>query len=233
LADFRNTMRDPTILVVLILSALPIILFTWFRPIMDAAAFAAWEITSISNMIAPLVLLMPAYLIGWVTGFLILEERDDGPLLALDVTPIGKSGVAIYRATIAFILSAAIALISMLMMFDEASWVMIFILSAFTAMQASIVNFALPAIARNKVQGLAMTKGINIFIMAALLAFIPSDWRFLAAPIPSFWIGELTKLLSETTFSSSPSFWLLVIFSALIHIMVLMLIYRVFSSRNE
>ncbi len=36
-------------------------------------------------------------LIGWVTGFLLLEDRDDGPLLAVDVTPIGKCGFLAYR----------------------------------------------------------------------------------------------------------------------------------------
>ena len=50
--------------------------------------------------LAPIVFVLPALLIAWVTGFLMLEDRDDRALLALDVTPPGKAGFLAYRVTV-------------------------------------------------------------------------------------------------------------------------------------
>jgi hypothetical protein len=49
----------------------------------------------------------------------------------------------------------------------------------------------LPAIAQNKVEGLALTKLTNIAVIIPLIAIVPSPWRFLASLVPTYWIGEL------------------------------------------
>jgi len=229
LGDYKNIIRDPAMLFVLVFSIIPLLSFAFFKQTMDTAALQAWEIASISSFIAPLILLTPAYLLGWICGFLILEERDDGPLLALDVTPMGKGGVAIYRAFVAFIASLVLALISMPVLFPLTGIALMIMLSIFTATQAAIVTFFLPAIAKNKVQGLAITKAINIFAFAPLLAFIPSPLRFFGAPIPGFWVGELSKIAA----SESASLVYLVSAALITHLVLLLLVYRYFSSRPE
>jgi len=227
--DVRNILREPVMLLVLVFAILPLLLFVMFQKPMNGAALSVWNIEEISRYVAPLVLLLPAYLIGWVTGFLILEERDEGPLLALSVTPLGKNGVAIYRAALASVLSGAIALISMPLLFPETGFLIIMTTVILCAMQAAMVNFVLPAIAKNKVQGLAMTKVINLFSLAPLLAFIPSPWRFAFMPVPGFWIGELTKIPS----AGGLSLLVLLTLAAISHLLVLWLVYRFFSSRPE
>ncbi len=229
LGDMRNILREPVMLLVLAFALLPLLLFVMFQKPMNEAALSAWGIEEISRYVAPLILLLPAYLIGWVTGFLILEERDEGPLLALSVTPVGKNGVAIYRAALASFMSGAIALISIPFLFFKPDMFVVMTLVILCATQAAMVNFVLPAIAKNKVQGLAMTKVINLFSLAPLLAFIPSPWRFLSAPVPGFWIGELTK----SPLAREIPFLALLTLAAVSHLLVLWLIYRFFSSRSE
>ncbi|MCF6327459.1 MAG: hypothetical protein L3J21_09230 [Devosiaceae bacterium] len=229
LGDVRNILREPVMLLVLAFAILPLLLFVLFQKPMNEAALNSWNIKEISRYVAPLVLLMPAYLIGWITGFLILEERDEGPLLALDVTPIGKNGVAIYRAALASFMGGAIALISMPFLFPKIGLLIVMTLVILCAVQAAMVNFTLPAIAKNKVQGLAMTKVINLFSLAPLLAFIPSPWRFLSAPLPGFWIGELI----QNPLAGELSLLVLLFFAAVSHLVVLLLIYRFFSSHSE
>ncbi len=229
LGDVRNILREPIMLLVLAFAILPLLLFVLFQKPMNKAALNAWNIEEISRYVAPLVLLMPAYLIGWITGFLILEERDEGPLLALSVTPIGKIGVASYRAALASFIVGAIALISMPLLFPKAGLLIIMIMVTLCAMQATMVNFILPAIAKNKVQGLAMTKVINLFSLAPLLAFIPSPWRFLFAPVPGFWIGEFSK----NPPSGELPLLVLQLFAEVSHLLVLWFIYKFFYSRSE
>lgn len=226
--DTRNIIRDPTLLVVLIFSILPIVLFALFKDDMNQAALSTFGLDNISIYVAPIVLVLPAYLIGWVVGFLILEERDDGPIMALDVTPVGKRGIALYRAGLTFSLTFVIALIATRHLYSNISIILALSLSIFTAIQAAIVTFALPAIANNKVQGLAMTKVMNLFTMLPLLAIIASPWRYLAALFPSFWIGELLQL-SPTSYLAFP---LVLVFSLACHLLVLSFFYHRLIART-
>ena len=59
-------------------------------------------------------------LIGWVTGFLLLEDRDEGTLLALDVTPVGKSGFLLYRVGVTATLAVALTLYAWPLVIPEA-----------------------------------------------------------------------------------------------------------------
>ncbi len=229
LGDIRNILREPVMLMFMILAILPLLLFILFQQTMDSFALKTWQVTQFSSYIAPLILLLPAYLIGWVTGFLILEERDEGPLLALSATPIGKNGVAIYRAGLAFIISAIIALFSIPFLLPGAGLALSLFLTTLCSIQAAMVNFILPAMASNKVQGLAMSKAINLFALAPLLAFIPSTWRFLASPIPGFWIGELTN----TPPATGLYYLILLPLAMALHLLALLMIYRFFSAGTE
>ena len=65
----------------------------------------------------PLVLCFFLYvniplLFGVMTGFLMLDERDDDTLTALRVTPASLGGLAGYRLTLSFVLSAICILLT-------------------------------------------------------------------------------------------------------------------------
>ena len=58
-----------------------------------------------------LILLVP-YLAGMVIGFLLLDQRDDGTLIALQVTPLSLNGYLIYRLTIPMLVSIVMTLVA-------------------------------------------------------------------------------------------------------------------------
>lgn len=99
-SDALNIARDPILIAAAVISLLPALLLSIFKGQMDAAAFSAFGLTELSRYIVPVALALPAGLIGWITGFLTLEDRDEGTLVALDVTPAGKSGFLLYRVSI-------------------------------------------------------------------------------------------------------------------------------------
>ena len=141
--------------------------------------------------VAPVALLIPASLIGWVTGFLLLEDRDEGTLLAIDVTPVGKSGFLAYRSGVTALVAFAITLFAWPLVIPDATAGMAFFIAALTAAYAVAAAVVLPAIARNKVEGLALTKLTNFAIVFPLVAFVPSPLRYIAGIVPTYWIGEL------------------------------------------
>ena len=89
-SDAMNISRDPILVIAAVMSLLPALLLHYGKSPMDASALAAFGIAEISRFFVPVALMIPATLVGWVTGFLLLEDRDEGTLLALDVTPVGN-----------------------------------------------------------------------------------------------------------------------------------------------
>lgn len=206
--DAANVGRDPMLLVAVAMSLLPPIALHFARDTMDSAVLAAFGIAGLSQYVLALALLLPAVLIGWVTGFLLLEERDEGTLLALDVTPVGKSGFLAYRVSVATALTTALTLYAWPLVM--AGYSPLTVLAAAILVGADTIVFAaiLPAIARNKVEGLALTKLSNLLMLVPLAAAIPSPWRFVAGIFPTYWIGEVLGLNS----GKSLPLWLSLLF---------------------
>jgi hypothetical protein len=192
--DAMNVGRDPMLLFATGMSLAPALAFHFGRAALDAAALGAFGLADFSRFVTPFVLLMPAVLVGWVTGFLLLEDRDEGTLLALDVTPVGKRGFLLYRVSITALLAIALTLYAWPLALPEADTPVVVGLCALVA--ASAIGFwvALPAIARNKVEGLALTKLTNLLAVVPLLAAIPSPLRYAAGIVPTYWLGELLGL---------------------------------------
>lgn len=190
-SDAMNVSRDAMLIFAIILSIMPPVAFAFTRGPMNEAALDAFGVDEISRYVALFVLVLPAVLIGWVTGFLLLEDRDDGVLLAVDVTPIGKSGFLLYRVTVTALIGAAITAAAIPLVVPTIGLEAGILLVAAVAMESVLAAVILPAIARNKVEGLALTKLINIAVIFPLIAIIPSPWRFLASFVPTYWIGEL------------------------------------------
>jgi fluoroquinolone transport system permease protein len=194
LSDTKNVSRDPTLIFATLLAIVPAVAFYFGAEAMDRAAFAAFGLEQLSRYVAPVALCLPAFIIGWVTGFLFLEDRDDGPLLALDVTPAGKRGFMAYRISVTMLLAVAVTAVGVPIMIPDVGWPVWTLLAALVALQAVASALVLPALARNKVEGLAITKLTNIAAMAPLLAIFPSPLRYLGGIVPTFWIGELLNL---------------------------------------
>ena len=208
-ADVMNVTRDPMLAFATALSLMPSLALHFFGEAMDAAAQRAMGIETISALLAPVALVLPATLTGWVTGFLLLEDRDDGPLLAIDVTPLGKLGFVTYRVLVTALLTAAITAMAALLLALEGH---ILATVVMVAAEAVIAASLLPALARNKVEGLALTKLTNIMAVVPLLALIPSPWRLLAGVVPSYWLGEL--MLGA---GSAPSEAMTILIGAAVH----------------
>jgi hypothetical protein len=197
-SDSMNVARDPMLIIASVMSLAPAPLLYAARPALDAAALSAFGVTELSRYLMPLVLIIPAMLIGWVTGFLLLEDRDDGPLLAVDVTPVGKGGFLIYRGAVAAAITGAITLWACRLLIPDSGWVLAVLIAVLVGIEAVLAAVILPAIARNKVEGLALTKLTNLAAVVPLLAIVPSPWRYTGGFFPTYWVGELLALSSET-----------------------------------
>ena len=227
-SDRRNVLRDPTLMFAVIFSAAPALAGYFFRDGINSLVEAQFGFAGIFTYILPIFLTIPAFMIGWVTGFLFLEDRDDGPLLAVDVTPVGKRGFMSYRIAITVVIAFALTVMGSALLLPERGVATALVLSILVSMDAIGMALILPALARNKVEGLAVTKAVNILSFAPLLALLPLPWRYLGGILPTFWIGEI--IFNAPAFPEA-GFLIAAALGIGVHLVVVRLLYRLQARR--
>ena len=226
-SDAKNIARDPMLIAVTGLSIAPAIGLWFGRAALDDAALTAFGVAQFSAFLVPVALVLPALLIGWVTGFLMLEDRDDGALLALDVTPPGKAGFFAYRVTVTAGVAAGVTLFAAPLVIPDSGAGLVLLVALFIAAEAVIASLLLPVVARNKVEGWALTKLINIASLAPLVAFAPSPWRYIAGILPPYWVGELVWPLP----ASSIGLPVAVALGTVVHLATIALLFQLLRKR--
>lgn len=106
------------------------------------------------------------------------------------MTPVGQKAFFAWRAAVAAVLAALLAVYGGVLILPGLPLPMLFALALMIGAEAVVAAVLLPAIARNKVEGLALTKLTNFAAIVPFMALLPPPWRFLGGIVPSYWIGE-------------------------------------------
>lgn len=137
---------------------------------------------------------MPCIL-GVVTGFMMLDERDGKIAELMSVTPLGRSGYLINRLTFSSILTIVYTFICYFVLDISyiPFWTLIF-LALLLGTLSAIIGLILFSIATDKVKGLTYAKGLNIFVLFCLADLVPILWlNYLSMLFPSYWITRVIK----------------------------------------
>ncbi|HPR31348.1 MAG TPA: hypothetical protein PLK12_04595 [Prolixibacteraceae bacterium] len=165
-------------------------------------------------------------LIGMVYGFILLDERDAGLISYLSVTPLGKKGYIFVRMLIPTLVSLFFSLGYLLLTGFEATLnpLEIMVLSLIIATEAPMIILFLGAFAHDKVEGIAMSKGFGILLLAMIIDyFFRGSWRWLLAVCPLWWVERAALFDRHTA-------WYL-LGAAVTHLIYNLLLYRKFSKR--
>ena len=176
-------------------------------------------------------LLLAPGIVGFVIGFLLLDERDDHTLTALMVTPLPMTGYLLYLISVPMILGLTMTLAGYpllgLIPLPPLELVLIAILGAFSGAQTALL---LAALAENKVSGLAVMKMLNGVQMFPVLAFfIPSAWAYVIGIVPSFWSVKLFWLVADGLRVADFGFWLVFCAGLAINVLVTWALLRRFN----
>jgi fluoroquinolone transport system permease protein len=167
---------------------------------------------------------------GMVYGFILLDERDEGVITALAVTPGGRPSYLKNRLTIPGVLSFVMVVLFFLLLGlkGEISLPALLILSFVIGNQSLMMLLFLGAFASNKIVGLAISKGFGVLLMGPLLDFfLPGKLSWLGAYSPMFWTGR-AFMAEEARF-----FLLYLLFSILYHAILIVWLYRRFLIRSN
>ncbi len=126
---------------------------------------------------------------GVLVGFLLLDEKDDGTLTALQVSPLPLNRYLAYRVAIPIALTVGMVfLLFPLAGLDRFRPTLVAGAAVAAAPQAPLSALFLAALASNKVQGFALMKVTGVVLAAPLLAFfLDSRWELLLGIVPTYW----------------------------------------------
>jgi fluoroquinolone transport system permease protein len=189
--DVRSVTRDPMLRWLLVLVPGFALAIRYAVPALTGwlAAELSFDLVPYYALITSFVGMMAAGLVGTVIGFLLLDQRDDQTLPALLVTPMSLGDYLVYRLTaptaLAVPLAALAYAIAALVPLSAAQLVACAVTAAPLAVLYALF---IGSMAANKVQGLALVKGVGILWVPAVIAwFVPWPWHELAGLVPHYW----------------------------------------------
>jgi len=146
-----------------------------------------------------LFLLLVPYFWGVVVGFLLLDQRDDGTLMALQVTPLPLNSYLVYRLAMPMLLSAVTTVAAFpLTGLAQLGLGPLVLLALSAAPHAPLFALSLAALAQNKVQGLALMKASGVVLLPPLAAiFLPAACHWPLALFPTYWPAGLYWALAD------------------------------------
>lgn len=193
--DGRNVARDPLLRWMIVLPFALVPLARWGVPALGAALAARYgfDLRPYHPLILSfLVLVMPG-LVGMVVAFLLLDQRDDGTLAALRVTPLPFRDYLAYL----LLLPSAVAVVAGVFLLETVALVPVSLsVAALAALAAApiapVYALFVARFARNKVEGFALVKAVGVVQIPPILAWwVPEPWQFLFGFVPYYWPAKV------------------------------------------
>ena len=190
LSDVRNIQRDSLLRFLLIYPWILGLLIRFLLPWITQGLTGRFDLLPYFPLLVSFfgVLITPQ-LAGYVIGFLLLDERDDGTLTALQVTPLTMNRYLAYRLTVPVVIGvASIFVVLLLANLIDVPLGPAIPVALLAGLEGPIFALMLASLAANKVQGFAIMKGLGIFFLAPFVAwFVAEPWQWLIGIFPTYW----------------------------------------------
>jgi fluoroquinolone transport system permease protein len=231
--DLRNIFRDPLLALIPFAPILVALVIRFAFPYLNIFLWRQFHFNLAiyySFILSIIILSTPVYF-GMIIGFLLLDERDEQILNYIAVTPLRKAGFLVYRTILPVIVSIIFSYMTILMVGIVKPDLFKFLpVALMVSLEAPVYALFLGAFAGNKIEGLALAKGMGVlFIAPAVGYFIKSNWQFIAGIVPLYWVSKSYLAMNGPL----KEFWLFIIAGFLIHGIVIYILLRIFKEKTD
>lgn len=227
--DFRNIKRDEMLRWMIFLPLLLAILvrYGWPQLVTYLQIHYQFDMTPYAVLVMSYIVLGVPAVFGVVIGFLLLDERDEGSLIALQVTPLSLNNYVAYRVGTPILLTVFLLAISLpLAGVNSFTLGKLLLLGLVAAPMAPLLAIFMAAFANNKVQGFALMKGAGIFFIVPFAAyFIGGNWQWAFGLLPTFWSPKLYWMMS----AGETGIWLVAILGIVYQLLCILAFSRRFN----
>jgi fluoroquinolone transport system permease protein len=193
--DLKQILRDPVMRLLLFAPVLMISVFklilVFFTPfLLNKLNF---DLTIYYHYFLSGVLVLIAGMMGIVTGFVMIDERDGRISELLSVTPLGERGYLINRLLFAAIPVPIYSVISIYLLgIITIPFLTVIILSLILSIYSSVIGLLIFLGAGDKVKGLTYAKGLNSIGVFAFTDLFSMKWLTILSYIfPPYWITQI------------------------------------------
>ncbi|WP_042141903.1 ABC transporter permease [Paucisalibacillus sp. EB02] len=231
ISDAKNVLRDPLMLLVL---GAPLYLFIVVKygiPFVDnqLEKYTYFQLMDHFYLITCFIVLIAPMMVGMLTGFLLLDEKDDGILNYMDITPMKRTGFIGYRITIPLIISFVISfvLVILFLMGDGlVNWGLLLLTLTVVSLLGPLITMYLASFCKNKVEGITYVKLISIFSIGPIVTYMfESWWTGFAYIIPMTWLVETAYMSMTGEYFGLIQNWAILYLGGVINITIFLYIF--------
>ncbi len=198
--DLRNIRRDSMLKWMIFLPLFIALFLRWGVPPLTTRLIEQYDFDLALYypvLMAYFMVMTCPLLFGMLIGFLLLDEKDDNTLTALQITPLSLNSYIAYRITIPIALTFILMFIIFPMagLAELSNWEILIVAIAAAPMAPMFALF-LASIAKNKVQGFALMKMSGMLLFIPIFAyFVDPGWEYAFGLIPTYWPMKVYWLL--------------------------------------
>ena len=187
--ELKNIVRDPMYL-----------FFAVYPFIFGAIGYFTIDLINnptVKAMVVMLLIVMTSYVYGAVTGFTLLDDKDDKVLLSLKITPISTRMYVFVKLLIGYVfgLVATIIVVYATGFLSDSSFGFILLIAIVSSIQAPFLALVVNSFASNKVEGFVVMKGTGLTLILPAVAFWLTDWKeFFLIIAPGFWPARMIQM---------------------------------------
>lgn len=199
--DIKSIARDGMLRWLIGMPVVLALVVRWGVPVLrdSLAERYAFDLATYYPLLTSFLVLMVPTLMGSVVGFLLLDQRDDRTLTALQVTPLTVEGYLLYRIAVPMAVSVGL-MMAMIAIADLVTMGVLpaLIASVQAAPLAPLYALFVGAFAANKVQGFALLKAAGVLAWPPILAyFVSSKWQNAFGIDPLYWPVKVFWMLES------------------------------------
>lgn len=230
LGDMKNILRDPMLLLSMLAPILLTLVLRYGLPVIEDFVMVRFDfdLSVYHVLIMSFALILCPLMIGMLTGFILLDERDENLLSYYSITPIGRTGYLLYRLTLPFLLSCLLT--NFLIVFSDIHELHLSLIAIIllVSLSAPLITLFLGVFASNKVEGLALSKLAGFIVIAPIISFfVDSPIAYVAGILPPFWVAEAYSAI----YTISAFMWGHLFAGFLISFIFLITLYRLFNKK--
>jgi fluoroquinolone transport system permease protein len=186
------------------------------------------------QIVAMFLILITGYIFGAVTGFTLLDDKDDNVLMSLKITPIDVKAYVALKLVVSYIFGFIATLLLTLVtdFLPNTSVWNILLIASVGALQGPGVALIVNSFARNKVEGFVIMKLSGLLLIVPVLTFFVATWKevFLIFA-PGFWPGRMIQMEILPTIDTNFTFIVYFILGVVYNLIFLTLLMKLYSKR--
>ncbi len=232
--DIRGTYRDPLLIMIVVA---PVIWTTGVAVLtpmftgMLAERYGFDLVPYYPLVLTAFLLLTSIIIVGGLASFLVLDEVDAGTLTALRVTPVPLPTFFGYRAATVIVVTTSyvIATMSFSGILEPGLIPALVPIGLLSGLSAVVCLLLIVAVANNKIQGLAMVRGLGMLIagLPCLPWFIDSAWNLAFGVLPPFWAAKAFWVASD-----HGTWWPYIVVGVVYNVAIAWPLFRRFVAKN-